>query len=199
MHIILASASPRRKELFGFFHLDFEVQVPVVDEIAEKGEAPGAFCRRIGRQKAMEIAGQRPGCLVIAADTVVSVDDKIFGKPADKAQAAIFLRHLSGRGHEVFTGYTIVDNTQGRTITRAIRSQVFFNHMTQEEIDWYISTHEPMDKAGAYAIQGIGAMFIEEIKGSFTNVMGLPVAEVYQDLREMGISITKKQGGLIRK
>jgi septum formation protein len=195
MHIILASASPRRKELLGLFHLDFEIQVPLVDEIAEETETPEAFCRRIGRKKAMAIAEQRPGCLVIAADTVVSVDDKIFGKPADKAQASTFLRHLSGRGHEVFTGYTIVGPTQGRTITRAIRSQVFFNHMTEEEIDWYISTHEPMDKAGAYAIQGIGAIFIEKIKGSFTNVMGLPVAEVYQDLKEMGISITEKQGG----
>jgi septum formation protein len=187
MQIILASGSPRRNELFSWFGLDFETKVPEIDESIQKGEVPGEYCSRISRDKAASIGHAYRQALIIAADTVVVVRGKILGKPADASDACNQLRLLQGAMHEVYTGYTITHET--RSTTRVIRTRVYFRSMSDEEITWYISTGEPMDKAGSYGLQGIGSLFIESIEGSYTNVIGLPMSDLYNDLKGFGIAL----------
>lgn len=126
--------------------------------------------------------------MVIGADTLVAVDGQILGKPADPKDAAEMLRRLSGRRHQVYTGVTLYHHSQGRTRQHTFHecTQVWFYSMTEEEISWYISTGEPMDKAGAYGIQGLGSRFVKAIEGDYSNVVGLPVARLYQELKAMG-------------
>ena len=187
MRILLASASPRRKELLGYLGLAFECWPADVDERPRSDENPADFCRRLSNDKARAaLAG--PECdIVIAADTIVVVDDLILGKPTDTKQAADYLRLLRKRRHEVMTAYTLIDVANSKTITRLVVTEVYFNDMTEAEINWYVASGEPMDKAGAYAIQGIGGLFIAKIDGSHSNVIGLPLAELHADLKALGI------------
>ena len=187
MQIILASGSPRRKELFSWLGLDFETKVPEVDESIRSGEEPGDYCSRISGDKAQSIHRSNRQALIVAADTIVVVHGKILGKPADASDALSQLRLLQGAMHEVYTGYTITHET--RSITRVIRTRVYFRPMSDGEITWYISTGEPMDKAGSYGLQGIGALFIESIEGSYTNVIGLPMSDLYNDLKGFGVAL----------
>lgn len=187
MQIILASGSPRRKELLSWFGLDFESKIPEVDESARNNEEPGMYCSRISRDKADYIHRSYRQALVIAADTVVVINGKILGKPVNAVDAYKQLKLLQGAMHEVYTGYTIAHET--RSATRVIRTRVYFRPMSDGEITWYISTGEPMDKAGSYGLQGIGSLFIEGIEGSYTNVIGLPMSDLYNDLKSFGIAL----------
>jgi septum formation protein len=187
MQVLLSSASPRRKELLSLLGIDFTVKIPNVPEIQHAGESPGEFCSRVSRDKALAFAQDHPDFLVIGADTVVVVCGKILGKPQNSDQASNYLTLLQNTVHEVFTGYTIALGTRRKT--RVIRTRVRFRKMTAEEISWYIATGEPMDKAGAYALQGIGSMFIDKIQGSYTNVIGLPLSDLYHDLKRFGLRL----------
>jgi septum formation protein len=184
--LILASASPRRAELLRIAGIPFETFAVDVDESPWPGESPEAHVRRLARVKAEAAAVGRPSETVLGADTVVVVDDEILGKPRTAADASAMLRRLSGRDHQVLTGVAVVkpvDATaalDGRTVVEVERTRVWFSALTDEEIRWYVASAEPMDKAGSYAIQGLGSRFVERIDGSYTNVVGLPVALVYR-------------------
>ncbi len=193
MQILLASGSPRRKELLSLLGISFLVQVPNISEVRETGETPRQYCARISRDKALTLARHYPEALVIGADTIVVVGDHILGKPMDTDQARDFLLLLQNKIHDVFTGYTIALGEHMKS--RVIRTRVRFKPMTHEEILWYIASGEPMDKAGAYAVQGIASIFIAGIQGSYTNVIGLPVSELYDDLKQFGLQFEGIEGG----
>jgi septum formation protein len=175
----LASASPRRAELLRAAGFDFIVRSADVDESVRQAEAPRDYVLRLAVEKARAVA-RAPGELVLAADTTVVVDDEILGKPGDDVDAARMLRLLAGREHEVLTGVCLLRD--GSTDARIASTVVEFAAMSDEEIAWYVATGEPMDKAGAYGIQGRVSRFIKRIDGSYANVVGLPVALVYEML-----------------
>lgn len=180
--LILASASPRRAEILSSLGIPFEVDPAHIDESPLPGEAPEATAVRLAAAKAAAVRERRPRSLVLGADTLVVLDDAVLGKPADDADAARILSRLSGRTHRVVTGICLLPGADppGPLVEW---SRVRLAHLSGEEIAWYVATGEPRDKAGAYAVQGLGARFIEHIEGSFTNVMGLPARAVYLLLR----------------
>jgi septum formation protein len=190
-HLILASGSPRRRELLEGLGLTFTVRPADVDETPHPGEDPVAYVERLAREKAEWQAA--PGELVLAADTTVFLGSEILGKPEDPSDAHRMLRALSGRTHEVATGVAVHHppsaTTPARTLSTVERTTVTFATLTDEEITWYIATNEPMDKAGAYAIQGLGGLFVPRIEGSYSNVVGLPVSVVYGLLGEVGFGV----------
>ena len=187
MSIILASQSPRRRELLAQMGVpQFEVVPALGEEIASPGLSPAQLVEVLSRQKAEEVAVQAgPDDVVIAADTVVAVDGAVLGKPRDPADAARMLSLLSGRAHTVYTGVTVRRGTFSRTAHEA--TQVRFRPLTQSEISAYIATGEPMDKAGAYGVQGLGALLVERLDGDFFNVMGLPVLRLSRMLERFGV------------
>ncbi|HHO76185.1 MAG TPA: septum formation inhibitor Maf [Deltaproteobacteria bacterium] len=193
MQIILASGSPRRRELFSQLGLDFKILIPHIDETPLAGELPEDFCSRISMDKAMRVSQDYADALVIAADTIVVIEGRILGKPADSMEATEYLMLLSNRMHDVYTGYTIMNRLK-RT-TRTILTRVHFKTMSEEEIFWYVSTGEPMDKAGAYAVQGAGSVFIDRIEGSYTNVIGLPLSDLYWDMKDFGLNLKTIEHG----
>ncbi|MBQ2972908.1 MAG: septum formation inhibitor Maf [Clostridia bacterium] len=174
--IILASSSPRRKELMSTAGLDFEIIVKEVDESIPDGTSPVDAAKMTAKKKALAVAKDFENCTVIGADTIVVTDGKILGKPVDKEDACRMLRMLSGIEHEVITGVCIAS---GEKIDNfAVTSKVKFYELTDEEIEAYVATGEPMDKAGSYGIQGRGCTLVERIEGDYFNIVGLPVAEV---------------------
>lgn len=182
MQIILASQSPRRRELMGLFHIPFSVQVADIDETMDVSLPPSEEVARVSRLKAEAI----PHCaddIVIAADTIVVCDGKVLGKPKDEADAARMLRMLSGRRHQVMTGMTVLQGDQAQVCTEI--SDVYFRDLTDSEIMRYIRTGEPMDKAGAYGIQGGAALFVETICGDYFNIVGLPVCRLSRILSKL--------------
>lgn len=192
MDIILASASPRRRELLEMLGVRNMTVMPAQgEEAACEGFSPADTVLALSRAKAEEVA-QRcsqagiPG-VIIAADTVVAAEHEILGKPRDEAQAAQMLRSLSGRTHKVYTGVTVIAGD--RLLAAAEETAVTFRSMTEREIAAYIATGEPMDKAGAYGIQGIASLFVEKIDGDFFNVMGLPLCRLAQMLSEVGVDL----------
>lgn len=185
--LILASASPRRKELLKTAGLTFRVIPANVNETGLEKETPQEHVRRLSREKARAVAIRHPDALVLGADTIVVIDDMILGKPESKKQAREMLQKLSNRFHTVFTGFTLSSTDAGISKTRVARSCVRFKKMGLEEIDWYINTKEPYDKAGGYAAQGKGAAFIRSISGSYTNVIGLPLAGVLDELKNLKV------------
>ena len=189
MSIILASQSPRRRELLAQMGVpQFEVVPALGEEIASPGLSPAQLVEVLSRQKAEEVAVQAgPDDVVIAADTVVAVDGAVLGKPRDPADAARMLSLLSGRAHTVYTGVTVRRGTFSRTAHEA--TQVRFRPLTQSEISAYIATGEPMDKAGAYGVQGKGALLVERLEGDFFNVMGLPVLRLSRMLAQFGVKL----------
>ena len=187
MKFILASSSPRRRELLTSIGLDFEVIPSHVPEEYQRGEAPEEYVARLSRDKAQAIAEKHPGRWIIAADTTVLLGEELLEKPVDRADAARMLATIAGRTHIVYTGVTLQHAARGWHDTRVAESEVRMLPLSAAEIDWYVKTGEPLDKAGAYAVQGIGAMFIESIHGSYTNVVGLPLALLFQMLRKAGI------------
>jgi len=182
--LILASASPRRAEILRSLGIPFAVRPADVPEDLLPGETAEAAAIRLADAKAAAAAARDPGRWVLAADTLVFLDGLILGKPRDDEDAATMLRQLAGREHGVVTALHLRRGAAGRGIARAEVSRVRFAPMDAEEIAWYVATGEPADKAGAYGVQGLGARFIEEIRGSFTNVMGLPARTVYRMLRD---------------
>jgi septum formation protein len=177
--IVLASKSPRRAEILRTVGWPFETFPVDVDESRNRGEGAQAYVERLACEKAGAAAPNFPSRIVLGADTVVVVDNEILGKPEDESQARRMLRDLGGRWHQVLTGVALIGITNDNAIVAHAATEVKFAMMGDAEIDWYVSTGEPMDKAGAYAIQGLGARFIEEIKGEYFNVMGLPVRLLY--------------------
>ncbi|MFN2446250.1 MAG: nucleoside triphosphate pyrophosphatase [Vicinamibacterales bacterium] len=182
--LILASASPRRAELLTAAAIAFEVASAGVDETPQAGEAAAAYVRRLAEAKARAVSGRVPGALVLGADTVVVIDGTILGKPASRADAIDMLRKLSGRTHEVLTGVALI--SPRCTDVRVAVTQVVLAALSDHEIRRYVAGGEPMDKAGAYAIQGHASRFVERIDGSYSNVVGLPVALVYGMMVEAG-------------
>lgn len=180
MRLILASASPRRAELLYSAGFDFEVIPATVDETPLEGEAPEAYTLRVAREKARQVAGLQggPDVLVLGADTEVVVEGRIFGKPADPEAARRMLCQLSGAVHEVMTAVVVVSG-RGEAV-EVVTTRVRFVPLAAEEVEWYVGTGEPMGKAGAYAIQGRGARFIDRIEGSWSNVVGLPIATIHR-------------------
>ena len=192
--IILASASPRRKELLEKLDLDFSVCPADIDESLLPDEDAAMYPLRTAVQKAMAVAKTAEDALVIAADTVVAVDDDILGKPRDEAEAKAMLQRLSGREHIVITGIGVVDTASGRTLSATEQTIVYFHPLRDEEIDAYIATGECMDKAGSYGIQGKGSLLVRKIDGDYFNVMGLPLSRLYRLLLNIDADILKKTG-----
>ncbi|MFN8641869.1 MAG: Maf family protein [Candidatus Binatia bacterium] len=180
--LVLASASPRRAELLEAAGYEFDVDTADVDETPRPGEAPEAYVQRLALAKALAVAARHTEAMVLGADTTVVVDGTILGKPADAAEARTMLQRLAGHAHEVLTGVALVCGPWTRVEVATTR--VWFLPLTPEEIDGYVASGEPMDKAGAYAIQGRASRFASRIDGSYSNVVGLPVALVHQRLLE---------------
>jgi septum formation protein len=176
--IILASASPRRAEILRTVNWPFETLPTDIDETREPAEVALAYVQRLARAKAEAAARRCPGGIIVGADTVVLINQQILGKPRDQNDARDMLRQLSGEWHQVLTGVALVGPSESKVACQT--PDVKFAVMSPDEIDWYVSSGEPQDKAGAYAIQGLGARFIEEIQGDYFNVVGLPVRLLYE-------------------
>lgn len=185
--LILASKSPRRRYLLEQAGLAFSVIPSDIDETAVSISSPESYVRVLSEAKADNIAGKYPEKWVIGADTIVLKDGVILEKPRSRAEARVMLKKLSGEIHFVFTGYAICCKTKNRKFSETIKTEVLFKNLTDEEIEWYIHTEEPFDKAGAYAIQGLGTFLVKSINGSYTNVVGLPVCEVVEFLIKEGV------------
>jgi septum formation protein len=183
--LVLASASPRRQELLRNAGINFEVQPADIPENALPGETAKDCAERLAREKALAVARQRPHDFVLGADTVVVVDGQLLGKPSDAADAARMLRMLSGREHQVITGVCLV--VIGQSSVASETTLVTVSEITDKDIADYVASGEPVDKAGAYAIQGIASRWIARIEGDYNNVVGLPVALVYRMLRQAGV------------
>src|SRR5215207_2751632 len=185
--LVLASGSPRRRELLARLGVRFTIRAADIDETPRPGEAPDVYVLRLAEEKAR--AAARSGELVLAADTTVVVDGEILGKPVDDADAARMLRLLAGREHEVLTGVAVVDMADRaepeRMVSAVERTAVRMAPLSPEEIEWYVATGEPRDKAGAYAIQELGSLFVTGVAGNQSNVVGLPVPVVYRLLLEV--------------
>jgi septum formation protein len=183
--LILASASPRRAELLRSAGIPFTVDVANISEEVAPGESPVQHAERLAREKAEVVAKRNTGKVVLGADTIVVVDHQILGKPRDVQDAARMLRMLSGRSHEVITGVCLafLDTGNKKLETRSEQTKVHFAQLSPEHIEDYIATNEPMDKAGAYAIQGIASRWITKIEGDYANVVGLPVALLWKMLQ----------------
>lgn len=187
--LILASGSPRRRELLEGLGVRFTVRAVDLDETPRPGEEPRAYVLRLAQEKAAARAA--PGELVLAADTTVVVDGEILGKPEDAEDARRMLYSLSGRDHVVLTGITLMalDEPGRGQVSEVAETRVRMAALTPEEIAWYVGTGEPMDKAGAYAIQGLGALFVEAVEGNYSNVVGLPVPAVYRLFARLGYDL----------
>ena len=182
MKLVLASASPRRKELLGLFHIPFEIRVADIDETMDPAKAPYDEVARVSCLKAEAVERQEDD-IVIAADTIVVLDGKVLGKPRDAAHAEAMLSALSGKDHQVMTGCTVLRGDACETFTEV--TDLHFRELSDQEIARYVASGEPMDKAGAYGIQGGAALFCTHMVGDYYNVMGLPVCRLGQVLRNM--------------
>jgi septum formation protein len=186
MQLILASQSPRRKELLGLFHIPFAVQVADIDEAMDPSKSPQEEVSRVSRLKALAVAGNSED-VIIAADTIVVLEGNVLGKPVDRRDAIRMLTALSGRDHQVMTGVTVVRGS--RILTHTEVTDIHFRPLSQAEILRYVDTGEPMDKAGSYGIQGGAALFVEKMHGDYYNVMGLPVCRLWQMLHAVAPEI----------
>ncbi len=185
--LILASQSPRRKDLLEQAGIAFDVIPGNFDEDSVPLGEPESYAKVLAVEKAKQIADQYPDTWVIGADTVVCIDDAVLGKPGSQQDARRMLNQLNGRTHQVVTGYALVHKYRLKIIAHAVRTDVRFKALSEKEIEWYIRTSEPFDKAGGYAIQGLGTFLVKEINGSYTNVVGLPVCEVIELLYQEGV------------
>jgi septum formation protein len=184
--LILASESPRRYELLKQMGLDFEVVPSRVVENFVQTESPQEHVIRLAEAKAREVASNYPDHWVVAADTIVYINGSILGKPKSREEAVEMLRRLSGQEHWVLTGFSVCHLGKGRSDKEAVQTVVRMKALPSVEMEWYVQTGEPFDKAGGYAIQGIGSFMIQSIQGSYTNVVGLPLCELIQMLNRLG-------------
>jgi septum formation protein len=182
LKLVLASQSPRRAELLTAAGFDFIVRVSDVDETHRAGEGPEEYSLRLAREKALAVVAG-PDDTVLGADTIVVLNGEIMGKPRDAADATRMLIALSGRGHDVLTGVCLLRGE--KLFTEMTKTTVWFASLSDAEIAWYVASGEPMDKAGAYAIQGLASRFVDRIEGSYSNVVGLPVSVVYRLLESL--------------
>jgi septum formation protein len=190
--LILASGSPRRRELLSRLQLPFAAVPAQIAERAQPGESPRAMAERLAREKAEVVAarmGSTPRRVVLGSDTIVVIDEEVLGKPRDREHAVALLRRLIGRTHRVITGIAVVESDTGRTRSRVVESRVTLRPADEGELRSYVASGESLDKAGAYAVQGEGRRFITEIEGSETNVIGLPLEETRVMLRQAGVEI----------
>ncbi len=187
--VILASASPGRKELLEKIGLEFEVESSDHGEEIVPGVEPHELARRLSLEKARIVAARHQNAVVIAADTFGVFRGRIIGKPRTEKEARQMLALLSGRSHLVITGFTIIDTDSNKTLSRTVETRVHFKKLSPEEIEAYVSTGEPLDKAGAYAIQGMGAVIVDRIEGDYYNVIGLPLSAVAESLKEFGVKV----------
>jgi septum formation protein len=185
--LILASSSPRRRDLLSSLGLQFHVVPAELQEIPAPHEAPRDFAVRVAEHKALVVGTNHPSAWVIGADTIVVVEGEILGKPHDRADAKRMLQRLADREHLVLTGYALLKVAAEKKLKGVEETQVKIKALERQEIEWYINTGEPFDKAGAYAIQGKGAFMVEWIKGSYTNVVGLPLCQLIRLFQEAGI------------
>jgi septum formation protein len=192
--LILASRSPRRYDLLKQVGFDFEVIPSRVMEDFIETESPQLHVIRLAKAKAMEVAGEYPDCWVIAADTIVHINESILGKPKNREEAIEMLHRLSGQEHQVLTGFSVCYLGGGKWDKEVVQTAVRVKTLTAVEVEWYVQTGEPFDKAGGYAIQGIGSYMIESIRGSYTNVVGLPLCELIQMLSRLKAITLSKSG-----
>jgi septum formation protein len=183
--LILASGSPRRRRFLEGIGLDFIVAAADVPEVPLAGELPDDFVRRLAKEKALAVGVDYPGSWVIGADTAVVLDKVILGKPRDTDDALAMLTMLAGRTHEVWTGFSVC-RTSSEVVSRAVCTEVKFVKAGRDALAAYVATGEPLDKAGAYGIQGQGGVLVERIDGSYSNVVGLPLAELIEELLKLG-------------
>lgn len=194
LQVILASSSPRRRELLTLIGIPHEVLPADINESILPGEMPVPHAERLARAKALTIAAKEPSAIVIGSDTIVVIDDQILGKPADEGDAHRMLRMLSGKEHTVYTAVAVASG--GEVVSAVERVQVTFRELSDSDIADYIATREPMDKAGSYGIQGLGATIIEKVDGDFFAVMGLSLVRLVDLLKQIGIRYSFS-GGLI--
>ena len=189
MQLILASASPRRKELLGLFHIPFTIRVADIDETMDNTKSPYDEVARVSRLKALAVERQADD-IVIAADTIVVCSGKVLGKPGSEAEAVSMLQLLSGRDHQVMTGCTVLRGERAEAFTEV--TDLHFRSLSQKEIEAYVASGEPMDKAGSYGIQGGAALFCERMTGDYYNVMGLPVCRLGQVLKQIAPEVMEE-------
>ncbi len=191
--LILASASPRRIELLKLMGLDFDIMPGNIDEPFRPEETPREHVLRLSEEKALSVAQRHPDAWILGADTIVVVAGEILGKPRSAEEATKMLEKLSDRAHDVFTGFCIIRQDRGVRIREVVGSAILFRRIAPDEMAWYTGTEEPYDKAGAYAVQGMGAVFIRESRGSYTNVIVLPLCRVVGALK--GVASIRFSGG----
>lgn len=191
-NLILASGSPRRLELLTGLGLIFSVRPVDLDETALEGEEPSAYVIRLAGAKAR--ARTEPDEITLAADTIVVLDGELLGKPADQGEARKMLGRLAGREHQVLTGVAVFDGKGERLVSGVESSRVKIADLSDEEIAWYVATGEPLDKAGSYAIQDLGALFVERVEGNYTNVVGLPLPLTYRLFGRLGFNLLSFRG-----
>jgi septum formation protein len=187
--IILASASPRRKELLKKTGLKFKVEPSNYEENINAELEPHELAKSLSLEKAKLVAKNHRNALVIAADTFIVFEGKILGKPPTETEAKKMLETISGRQHSVITGFTIIDTETNKALSKSVETKVYIRKLTSSEIDAYVKSKEPLDKAGAYAIQGLGAVIVERIEGDYFNVIGLPLSALTEALKKFGINI----------
>ncbi|MEW6052541.1 MAG: Maf family protein [Nitrospirota bacterium] len=187
--IILASASPRRREILRRTGLKFSVDESSYEEADLPGLKPRALAEFHALHKARDVARRHRNAIVLAADTIIVLKGRRYGKPRDTAQAAEMLKALSGKAHSVITGFAIIDTADSRELSGSVETKVFFRRLTKDEITAYVNSGEPLDKAGAYGIQGLGGVLVEKIEGDFSNVVGLPLSAVSEGLKKFGVSV----------
>lgn len=186
--MILASKSPRRKEILENIGFNIVVKSEDIEEVSDEIEI-AEIIKDIAWKKVEAVAKVYPNEYVVGADTVVEVDGKIIGKPRDEQEAEFILKKLSGRAHNVITAYSLINKEKGICVKEVVTTKVYFKELSSEMIEWYIASKEPMDKAGAYGIQGKGAIFVEKIEGDFFSVMGFPIERFVGKLNELKIKL----------
>ena len=189
--LILASASPRRREILKLTGLKFSVCASSYEENLDLPLRPRELARYLSCKKAEAVTNKHRNAIVIAADTFIVFRDRLLGKPRNEKDAEKMLNMLNGKRHSVITGFTIIDTGNNKTLSRSVSTMVYFKKLSRAEIRAYVRTKEPLDKAGAYAVQGLGAVFIEKINGDFFNVMGLPLCALTESLKKFGIYVLK--------
>lgn len=192
--LVLASSSPRRKELLAQFGVDFHIKTSEVDESIQPGTSPAQMVEELARRKASKVAELYFDALVIGADTVVVIDGQVLGKPQDENDAKEMLNRIQGKAHEVYSGISLVYKKKGNVeqiLSRHRVTKVWMRKMTPEKIDWYINTKEPLDKAGAYGIQGVGSCLVDKIEGCYFNVVGMSLSLLDQMMEEIGFSLAQ--------
>jgi septum formation protein len=187
--IVLASSSPRRRELLEKTGLKFIVDAAEINEDHGRRMKPAELAKIISLEKAKAVAARHPCSIIIAADTFGILGGRLLGKPRDEDEARDMLKRMSGRRHRVVTGFTILNTETGKIVSKAVETKVYFRKLGKEEIEAYVKTGDPMDKAGAYAIQGMGAQLVEKIEGDYYNVIGLPLGALVRELKGFGVKL----------